>query len=146
MQSRNSVQPVLLMFPLGLFAVAIILDLATVLGAPAIIGTLAYWNLVAGLFGGIFGAVVGRPRVAVLLLDMGVLFYFAVLTLVRVRSGDRSADPGLLPLELLGLAAAVTGSWFGGRLDPNHSSGMRRPASSPADDSAELSTTRREAT
>ncbi|BCY11344.1 hypothetical protein [Actinoplanes sp. L3-i22] len=143
MQSRNPVQPVLLMFPLGLFAVAIILDLGTLLGAPAIIGTLAYWNIVAGLFGGIFGVVVGRPRVVILLLDMGVLFYFATLALVRVRSGDRLADPGLLLLELLGFAAALTGSWFGGRLDPNHSAGMRRTASRSTDDSAGLSTTRR---
>lgn len=145
MQNRDSVQPVLLMFPLGLFAVAIILDLATLLGAPAIIGTLAYWNVVAGLFGGIFGAVVGRPRVVILLLDMGVLFYFAVLALIRVRGGDRAADPGLVLLEVLGLAAAFAGSWFGGRLDPNRPPGMRRRASRSTDDSAGLSTTRREA-
>ncbi|GIE91263.1 hypothetical protein [Actinoplanes regularis] len=145
MQSRNPVQPLLLMFPLGLFAVAIILDLATLLGAPAIIGTLAYWNVVAGLAGGIFGALVGRPRVAILLLDLGVLFYFATLALIRVRTGDRTADTGILLLELLGFAAAFAASWFGGRLEPNHSPGMRRPISRAADDSAGLSTTRREA-
>ncbi|WP_436533136.1 DUF2231 domain-containing protein [Actinoplanes sp. HUAS TT8] len=145
MQSRNPVQPVLLMFPLGLFAVAIILDLATMLGAPAIIGTLAYWNVLAGLAGGVFGAVVGRPRVTILLLDLGVLFHFAVLALIRVRSGDRVADPSLLLLELLGFAVALAASWCGGRLDPNHSAGMRRPISSSADDSAGLIPTRREA-
>ncbi|MFI1996857.1 DUF2231 domain-containing protein [Actinoplanes sp. NPDC020271] len=164
MQSRlsiagNAVQPLLLMFPLGLFAVAIILDLATLLGAPAIIGTLAYWNLVAGLLGGILAAVAGaldagaarhppaaKGRFLVLLLDMGVLVYFAVLILIRVRGAERVANPGLLLLELLGLVVAGLSSWFGGRLDPNHSPGMRRPPSSAADDSAGLSTTRREAT
>ncbi|GAA2852674.1 hypothetical protein Acy02nite_51560 [Actinoplanes cyaneus] len=155
----NAVQPLLLMFPLGLFAVAIILDLATLLGAPAIIGTLAYWNLIAGLAGGVLAAVAGaldagatgqpaaaKGRFLILLLDMGVLIFFAVLVLIRVRGAARVADPGLLLLELLGLTMAAAGSWFGGRLDPNHSPGMRRPESTSADDSAEFSTTRREAT
>jgi uncharacterized membrane protein len=118
MRSRHPLQPLLLMFPLGLFAVAIILDLGTFLGAPAIIGTLAYWNIVAGLAGGAFAAVVGHPRGLILLLDLGVLFFYAVLALIRVRTGDRTADPALLLLELVGLTAAFAASWHGGRLGP----------------------------
>ncbi|AEV84916.1 hypothetical protein ACWT_3892 [Actinoplanes sp. SE50] len=151
MQSRNPVQPLLLMFPLGLLAVALILDLATLLGAPAIIGTLAYWNILAALVGGVFGAALDRPRVLILLADMGVLFFFAVLALIRVRSGDRATAPGVFLLELLGFTAALAASWFGGRLGANHSAGMRRATSRPADDSAQrhlagTSSPRREAT
>ncbi|MFC4068706.1 DUF2231 domain-containing protein [Actinoplanes subglobosus] len=137
MQSRlrlagHGVQPLLLMFPLGLFWMAFVFDVATLLGAPSLVGTLAYWNLVAGLIGGVpaalavgFDAFTATDPAAArvgffsLLLDVGVLIVFAVLTLMRVRGPDRSADPGLLLLEIAGLAVAAFGAWFGGRFaDP----------------------------
>ncbi|GAA4600613.1 hypothetical protein GCM10023107_53850 [Actinoplanes octamycinicus] len=137
-------EPALLMFPLGLFLVAAILDLATLAGAPSMVGTLAYWNVLAGLAGGVLAAVIGRPRAAILLADLGVLFLFAVLAMIRVRTGDRTVDPGLFLLELLGCGSALAASWFGGRLDPNRSPGMRRSASRHADDSAGITPIRRE--
>ncbi|WP_433829916.1 DUF2231 domain-containing protein [Actinoplanes sp. CA-015351] len=155
MQSRlrlggHAVQPLLLMFPLGLFAMALIFDLASLLGAPSLVGTLAFWNLVAGLAGGLIAALAAgfdafaargpeAARVAFLslLLDVGVLIWFAVLTLMRVRSQDRLADGGLLFIEVLGLAGAVVGYWYGGRFtDPNRPPGMRRATFKNADDAA----------
>jgi len=137
MQSRlrlggHGVQPLLLMFPLGLFWMAFVLDLATLLGAPTMVGTVAYWTIVAGLVGGLAAAVaagfdaftaVGPAATRIgflsLLLDVGVRFVFAVLVLMRVRSPDRAADPGLLVLEVCGMAVAGFGAWFGGRFaDP----------------------------
>ena len=137
MQSRlrlggHGVQPLLLMFPLGLFWTAFVLDLATLAGAPGMVGTLAYWNIVAGLVGGLPAAVavgvdafsaVGPAATRIgflsLLLDVGVLIVFAVLALMRVRSPDRTTDPGLLALEVCGLVAAGFAAWFGGRFaDP----------------------------
>ncbi|MDI6105266.1 DUF2231 domain-containing protein [Actinoplanes sp. NEAU-A12] len=133
MQSRlriggHAVQPLLLMFPLGLFWTASVFDLATVLGAPALVGTLAFWNIVAGLAGGLCAGLatgfdafaarepsVARSRFLGLLLDVGVLVLFAVLALVRVRDPDRAADPGLLMVQVAGLALAGFGAWFGGR-------------------------------
>jgi uncharacterized membrane protein len=175
MQSRlrlggHAVQPLLLMFPLGLFAMALIFDLATRLGAPSLVGTLAFWNLVAGLAGGLIAALASgydafaargpeaaRAAFLSLLIDGGVLIWFAVLTLMRVRSQDRLAGGGLLFLELLGLAAAVVGAWYGSRFTepqrpvrvraarpgpgspapaPNRSPGMRRRPFRTADDAA----------
>jgi uncharacterized membrane protein len=137
MQSRlrlagHGVQPLLLMFPLGLFWMAFVFDVATLLGAPAMVGTLAYWNLVAGLIGGVLASVAvgfdaftatdplsARIGFLSLLLDVGVLILFAVLTLMRVRGADRTADPGLLLLEIAGLSVAAFGAWYGGRFaDP----------------------------
>jgi uncharacterized membrane protein len=136
MQSRlriagHGLQPLLLMFPLGLFWMAFVFDLATLLGAPALIGTVAFWNLVAGLGGGLLAALTAgfdaasatgpaaRIFVLALLLDAGVLITFAVLTLMRVRDPDRTVNASLLLVELAGLAAAGFGAWFGGRLaDP----------------------------
>ena len=121
----QAVQPILVMFPLGLFVMAVIFDLANLAGAPAIVGSLAYWNIVAGLVAGIAATLAGavdltfvhRPeakRVGVLrvLLNMGVLFLFAVILMVRVGDPDRQAGVGLFLLELLALAVSGFGAWF----------------------------------
>ena len=134
MESRLSVagqavQPILVMFPLGLFAMAVIFDLANLAGGPGILGALAYWNVVAGLIGGALATVAGaidlafvrRPtarRVGVLrvLLNMGVLVLFAVILMVRVGAPDRAAGVGLFLIELLALGLSGFGLWFGGEL------------------------------
>nr|BFE73264.1 hypothetical protein GCM10020092_065650 [Actinoplanes digitatis] len=119
------------MFPLGLLANAVIFDVATMLGAPRMIATLAFWNIIAGLAGGVLAISVAviditpaRPGRAAragtigVLLDLCVLIVFAVIALIRLRSPDRGTDAGLLPVEVLGLAAAGIGTWFAGRARP----------------------------
>jgi uncharacterized membrane protein len=137
----QAIQPVLVMFPLGLFMMAVIFDLADIGGAPHIVGALAYWNIVAGLIGGILAALAGAvdlmlvrggtraKRIGVLqgLMNMGVLILFAVILMVRMRTPDRVAGPGLFVVELLALAAAVFGAWYCGEL-VNRSPAPSRPA------------------
>jgi uncharacterized membrane protein len=137
----QAVQPILVMFPLGLFALATIFDVAHLLGAPAILGALAYWNIVAGLVSGVLAAVAGaidvayvrRPvakRIGVLrgLLNMGVLILFAVALMVRVGAPDRAAGVGLFFVELLALAIAGFGVWFGGELANGRAPAFARAA------------------
>src|SRR5882724_3736494 len=125
----QAVQPILVMFPLGLFAMAVIFDVAVVLGGPSILGALAYWNVVAGLIGGVLSGLasavdlifVRQPdakRLGVLrtLLNMAVLILFAVIFMVRIGAHDRQAGPGLLLVELFALAIGGFGAWFGGEL------------------------------
>lgn len=126
----QAVHPVLVMFPLGLFAIAIIFDLAHLLGAPAIVGALAYWNVVAGLVSGVLAASAGaldlmfvpqgtpEKRAGVLsgLLNMGVLILFAVILMVRMGVPGRVAGGGLFVVELLALAGAGVGAWMSGEL------------------------------
>jgi len=128
--ANQAVQPVLVMFPLGLFAMAVLFDLGNVLGGPDILGALAYWNLVAGLVSGVFAAAAsavdlmfvrnGTPekRSGVLqgLANMGVLLVFTVILMLRMRTPDRIAGGGLVAVELLALAGAVFGAWYGGEL------------------------------
>jgi len=146
MESRLSiagqaVQPILVMFPLGLFTMAIIFDLADLGGAPSIIGALAYWNIVAGLIGGTLATLAGaidlafvrRPtarRIGVLrvLLNMGVLILFAVILMVRVGAPDRAAGVGLFLVELLALAIAGFGAWFSGELANGRTPAFARAA------------------
>jgi uncharacterized membrane protein len=116
----NAVEPVLLMFPLGLLAVAVVLDVFHLLGGPRIIGTLAYCTVVAGLVGGMTTALAVRlgrmtvgapagsgPATRRFLLDAAVLVVFAVVVMLRMRTPERTAGPGLLLVELLGLSIAV---------------------------------------
>ncbi|OJF14149.1 DUF2231 domain-containing protein [Couchioplanes caeruleus] len=126
----QAVQPVLVMFPLGLFTMAVLFDIGNLLGGPAILGALAYWNILAGLLGGILAAVAGAidlmlvphgtpaKRVGVLqnLANMGVLILFAVILMLRMRSPERVAGFGLLAVELLALTGSVFGAWYGGEL------------------------------
>ena len=133
----NSVQPLLLMFPLGLFAMAVIFDVASVAGAPHLLGTVAYWTIIAGLVGGT--AAVGVVSIEVMstrpvraarigtvgvLLDLGVLIAFTVIALIRLRTDYRGTDAGLLLVEALTLALAGLSTWFAGRLGP-HSPALR---------------------
>ena len=123
------VHPVLVMFPLGLFTMAVLFDLGNVLGGPAILGSLAYWNIAAGLVGGVLVMLASAvdlalmrgtraKRLAVLqnLMTMGVLFMFAVIVMLRMQSPDRTAGAGLLLIELIALVAAFVGAWYGGEL------------------------------
>ncbi|GGK98695.1 DUF2231 domain-containing protein [Mangrovihabitans endophyticus] len=124
----------LVMFPLGLFTLAVLFDLGNLLGGPALLGALGYWNIVAGLVGGLLAAIAvaidvmfvagntRAKRIGVIqgLVNMGVLTLFAVILILRMQHQDRSAGGGILAIELLSLSVAVFSSWYGGEL-------VRRP-------------------
>jgi uncharacterized membrane protein len=125
----QAVHPVLVMFPLGLFTMAVLFDMGNVLGGPDILGSLAYWNIVAGLVGGVFVVLAGAvdlllmrgtqaKRLAVLqnLMNMGVLILFAVIAMLRMQSPDRVAGAGLLLVELAALVGAFVGAWYAGEI------------------------------
>ncbi|NMO57165.1 hypothetical protein HH310_39080 [Actinoplanes sp. TBRC 11911] len=124
----QAVQPILVMFPLGLFAMAAIFDTANLLGGPGILGTLACWNVVAGLVAGILATMAGaldvafaRPefkRVGMLrvLLSMGSLILFAVILMLRMGNTDRAAGAGVYFVELIALGVSGFGAWFASRL------------------------------
>jgi uncharacterized membrane protein len=125
----EAVHPVLMMFPLGLFTIAVLFDLANVLGGPDIVGQLAYWNILAGLAGGVLVVLAaaidvlfvrnGRAkRVGILrnLMNMGVLFLYAVVLMLRMQSPNRVAGWGILAVEILALVGAFYAAWFAGEL------------------------------
>jgi uncharacterized membrane protein len=137
----QAVQPILVMFPLGLFAMAVIFDVADLLGGPSILGTLAYWNIVAGLVAGVLATLAGAIDIAFVrradtkrlgvmrvLLNMGVLILFAVILMVRVGDPDRAAGGGLFLLELLALGLTGFGAWFGGELANGRTPAFARAA------------------
>jgi len=121
----NAVQPLLLMFPFGLLAVAVILDVFGALGAPRLIGMLAYCTIVAALLGGAVTTGVvcidaaaarhreaDRPAPLGFLLDFAVLVVFAVILLLRMRTPDRTAQIGVVVIELVGVSVAGVAAWW----------------------------------
>ncbi|WP_433828091.1 DUF2231 domain-containing protein [Actinoplanes sp. CA-015351] len=146
MESRLSVagqavQPILVMFPLGLFAMAVLFDMADLLGGPSILGALAYWNIIAGLVGGLLAALAGAVdvmfvhnpdtrRLGVLrgLINMGVLVIFAVILMLRVHTSDRVVGGGLFAVELLAFGLAIFGAWFTSELANGRAPSFARAA------------------
>ncbi len=137
----QAVQPVLVMFPLGLFAMAVLFDVANLLGGPTILGALAYWNIIAGLIVGVPAMLAGavevmfmrRPQARRLgalrtLINMGVLVAFAVILMVRIREQDRVAGVGLFLIEVLALGLAAFGAWFAGQLANGRTPAFARAA------------------
>jgi uncharacterized membrane protein len=129
----QAVHPVLVMFPLGLFTMAVLFDTGNVLGGPDLLGVLAYWNVAAGLVGGVLVVLASAvdlmlqrnsraKRIGVLqnLMHMGVLILFAVILMLRTQTPDRVAGGGLLVVELIALVAAFVGAWYGGELVNRH--------------------------
>ena len=137
----QAVQPILVLFPLGLFAMAAIFDTADLGGGPGILGTLACWNVVAGLFAGILATLAGaidlafvrradEKRVGVLrvLLNMGSLILFAVILMLRMGNPDRAAGVGLYLIELFALAVTGFSAWFASRLAHGRTPAFARAA------------------
>jgi uncharacterized membrane protein len=137
----QAVQPILVAFPLGLFVMAGIFDVADLSGGPSILGSLAYWNVIAGLVAGGLAVVAGaidlvfvrRPvakRIGVLrlLLNMATLILFAVILMVRVGEPEHQVGVGLFLVELLALGVGGFGAWFAGSLANGRTPGFARAA------------------
>ena len=126
----HPIHPMLVMFPLGLFVTAVIFDFADIIGGPAMLGEVAYWNIVAGLIGGVLAAAAGlvdyvaipagtrakRVGTAHALINLAVMVLFAVSWLVRMGAERHAAGGGMFTLELLALAGGAVGAWLGGEL------------------------------
>jgi uncharacterized membrane protein len=138
----HPVHPMLIVFPLGLLSTAVIFDLIDIAGGPRVLGDVAYWNIVAGLIGGVLAAVAGAfdllaipagtraKRIAVLhaVCNTGVLFLFAGVWAVRMAADHRSAGGGLLAIEVVALGVAGVAAWFGGELVDRLGVGVDRDA------------------
>lgn len=123
----NPIYPMLIMFPLGLLITATIFDIANLAGGPGLLGTVAYWQVVAGLAGGVCAGLAGlvdllatrygsrarRTAVTYGLVNLGVLLFFAVVLMVRMRDPQRAASGALLALELITLTAGVVLGRYG---------------------------------
>ena len=125
----HPVHQMLIVFPLGLFATAVIFDLIYLTGGGATMAIVSYWMIVAGIIGGIIAAPFGwidwlaippRTRAKSTGLWHGagnvvVLLLFLGSWILR-RGHPESPDGLAFVLSFTGAGLALLTAWLGGEL------------------------------
>jgi uncharacterized membrane protein len=125
----HSVHPMLIVFPLGLMATAVVFDFVQMCVNGGLFAAVSYWLLVGGLIGGALAAVFGFidwtyiPRgtraksIGLIhgLVNAVALVLFAIS--LYVRHGDGYSTPGTaVVFSAAGAGIALAGGWLGGEL------------------------------
>jgi uncharacterized membrane protein len=127
--SGHPIQPVLVTFPVGLFACAVLFDVARVFGAPRLVGEVGYWTVTAGLVAAGLTLVAGlvelwdvperspvrRPAVTLLQVNGAMTGMFLLVCVMRAAPAARAASGGLVAVEVLALAIGGLGILLGVR-------------------------------
>ena len=135
MQSRaralgHPIHPTLVVFPLGLFTAAVAFDIVHLVTDRAEFAEVAYWNIAAGIVGGLLAAVFGlvdwlaipagtRAKRIGLLHGGGnvlIVVLFAVSWLYRRGEEGHAVEGPWLVLELVAIALSGVTGWLGGEL------------------------------
>src|ERR687889_68414 len=126
----HPIHPMLIVLPLGLFIGAVLFDAAYLWrGTPAFAHT-SYWNIAAGIVGGLLAAVFGlidwlaipsgtrAKRIGLLHggTNVVVVLIFAVVWLMRGSTPDATVTTNLFLLEVVALALGSVAGWLGGEL------------------------------
>ncbi|MFL5677969.1 MAG: DUF2231 domain-containing protein [Chloroflexota bacterium] len=135
MESRTKllghpIHPMLIVLPLGLLAMAVVFDIIYLVGGDETFANVAFWDITAGIIGGLAAAVFGfidwlaipkdtRARRIGLIHGTGnfvIVLLFIASWLLRVS--DHAYAPNLLPflLGLVGVGMALGTAWLGGEL------------------------------
>jgi uncharacterized membrane protein len=126
----HPVHPMLIVFPLGLFISAVVFDGISLWRGSATSATVAYWNIAAGIIGGLLAAVFGlidwlaipagtRAKQIGLLhggSNVIVVVIFAAVWWMRGNTPDLTPTTTLFFLELVALALGAVAGWLGGEL------------------------------
>lgn len=126
----HPIHPMLIVLPLGLLSAAVVFDVVYLVTGEDAFSTVAFWNIAAGVVGGLSAAVFGawdwwhiprdtRARRIGLWHGGGnvvVVVLFALSWLLRL--GAEGYEPGTLAhiLSFGGLALAAVTGWLGGEL------------------------------
>jgi uncharacterized membrane protein len=126
----HPIHPMLIVLPLGLFLSAVVFDaLYLWRGTPAF-GEVGYWNIAAGIIGGLLAAVFGlidwlaipagtrAKRIGLLHGGSMVLVVtaFAAAWWMRTSAFEQIPTTNVFLLELAALALGTVAAWLGGEL------------------------------
>src|SRR5215216_3076373 len=126
----HAVHPILIVFPLGLLIIALIFDLLYFATDNAAFATAAYWDIAAGIIGGLLAAVFGlidwlnipngtRAKAVGMWHGIGNVVVVALFALSWwFRYSDPAYEPGTLAfiLALVGVGIGAVTGWLGGEL------------------------------
>ncbi len=125
----HPIHPMLIPFPLGLLSTSLVFDIVHLLKGDRLWSQLAFWNIAAGIIGGLAAAVFGlidwaaipsgtRAKRIGLLHGVGnvvvVALFGASWLLRRGEPGKRSSLP--IVLSVLGVGLSTVTGWLGGEL------------------------------
>lgn len=125
----HAIHPILIVFPLGLLATAVVFDIVFLLTGNPTFGTVAYWMLAAGLIGGLIAAPFGlldwlkipsgtRAKTIGIMhaaSNAAALILFALSWWMRSDMPQRPSGTEIV-VSMLGAGLALLGGWFGGEL------------------------------
>lgn len=126
----HPIHPMLIVLPLGLFSIAVLFDVVYLVTGTDEFAVVAYWNITAGIVGGLLAAVFGfldwwaipkdsRARRIGLWHGLGnVVIVVLFIGSWLLRQPESAYAPNVLPF-LLGLVAvglALVTAWLGGEL------------------------------
>jgi len=126
----HAVHPILVVFPLGLLATAVIFDVIYLVTDSPAMSLVSYWMIAAGVVGGLLAAPFGwidwfaipqgtRAKRVGLLHGLGnvvVLVLFAASWWLRSTRPGSSADVAAMTLSFAGAGLATFTGWLGGEL------------------------------
>lgn len=126
----HPIHPILIVFPLGLLAMALLFDLLRIVLGNAELATASYWMIIAGVVMGLVAAVFGfidwlalpggtRAKSIGLMHGGGnvvVVVLFLLAWLMRGNEPGHVATTTALILELVGGLIATGTGWLGGEL------------------------------
>lgn len=126
----HAIHPMLIAFPLGLLATALIFDILYYPTNNDALATAAFFMIAAGIIGGLLAAVFGlwdwlhipdgtRAKQVGLLHGAGnvvVVLLFLISWLLRLRTPNHEANPFGLVLQIIAIGIALVTAWLGGEL------------------------------
>jgi len=126
----HPIHPMLIVLPLGLFIAAVVFDAVYLWRGSSAFAMAAYWNIAAGVVGGLLAAVFGlidwlaipagtrAKRIGLLHggSNVVVVLIFAFVWMRRGNMGDTAPTTMLFLLEVVALALGSVAGWLGGEL------------------------------
>ena len=126
----HPIHPMLIVLPLGLLSAAVVFDVVHLVSDEPAFSIVAYWNIAAGIVGGLLAAVFGawdwahipketRAKRIGLMHGGGnvvVVALFAISWLIRGGATDYEPSGVAYALSFAGLALAAVTGWLGGEL------------------------------
>jgi uncharacterized membrane protein len=135
----HPVHPMLVVFPIGLFLTALVFDIMGAATGNPVWETLAFYDIAAGVIGGLVAALPGFVDYFTLrgearrlgnwhmILNLGVVALFAVNWYLRTDAGHRWVGAGSrvpLALTIIGAVILAVSGWIGGHLVYVHRVGV----------------------